>query len=359
MHLLALFPLLFPLPSQQPAAPAPAAAKPAPLAVGQPAPDLQIARWLAEPKKPGSVSSSSGTGKRGEALVTGPAPRWSNHHEAKIVFHAPLAATLPVLAEFAEAGSDRGLALVGWTVADDEKQATETTRRLGDGVALGVPADGSPLHPLAPELLVIGPSGELVWCGTAAQEKELVAAVGEALSRPCAKPLGAPLAPELAPALADYWDGNWAKARAAAEKLAKKAEGQVAGDAKRLAGAVDEYERELGIAADDAAGKGQMHELVEIEALLSAGLPGAVQKRVSEKVKEISGKSLQGGSADDARKWLEIAARRPLFFPVRNEPAGERYAHELEQFVKRSSNLTGPQQRALALVERWKQRKPR
>jgi len=350
MQLLLSLAVLFP--AQEPA-------PPALFAAGQPAPDLQIERWVVEPRKPsGTTSSSSGTGLKGEPRFSGPALRWSNFHEAKIVFHAVLTETLPVLAELADAGSDRGLSVVGWTIADDEAKAQEGLKRLGEGAWLGVPKQGGPLGPLAPELLVIGPSGELVWAGGAKEEKAFVAAVGEALARPRAKPLGAPLAPELAAALEDYWSGAWAKARSAAEKLSKKpgAE-QAAGDAKRLLAAIDELERDLGVAAQEAASKSQTAELVEIEALLAKGLPGAVQKRVAELVKEIAGKTLQAGSADDARKWLEIAARRPLFFPARDEPAGERYAHDLEQFVKRSANMTGPQQRALAQFERWKQRK--
>ena len=342
------------LPAQDPAAPA----TPAAFSVGQPAPDLSIERWIVEPKPNKNSSSSSGTGKRGEATFSGAAQRWSNWHEAKIVFHAPLAASLPVLAELADAGSDRALSLVGWTIADDEAKAKEGLKRLGDGAWLGVPKSGSPLGPLAPELLVLGPNGELVWAGSAKDEKALLAAVDEALARPRAKPLGAPLAPEYATALADYWKGAWAKARAAADKLVKKGGSDaLVADGKRILAAVDEVERDLGTAAQEAAGKSQMHELVEIEWLLGTGIPGATQKHVSEMVKEISAKSMQGGSADDARKWLEIAARRPLLFPVRDEPAGERFSKELEQFVKRSANVTGPQQRALALLERWKQRK--
>ncbi len=352
MQLLLTLALLFP--AQEPAAPA----TPAAFTIGQPAPDLQIDRWLVEPKPKTSSSSSSGTGKRGEPLVSGSTQRWSNYHEAKIVFHAPLAGTLPLLAELADAGSDRALSLVGWTIADDETKAREVLKRVGEGAWLGVPKSGSPLGPLTPELLVIGPNGELVWAGTGKDEKGFVAAVDEALARPRAKALGAPLAPELAPALTEYWKGAWAKARGAADTLAKKGGSDaLVTDAKRIVAAVDELERDLGVAAQDAVGKMQLHELVEIEWLLGIGIPGPTQKRVSEMVKDIAGKSLQGGSADDARKWLEIAARRPLFFPARDESAGERYAKELEQFVKRSSNLTGPQQRALALLERWKQRK--
>lgn len=351
MHLFFTLALFFP--AQEPAAAAPAA-----FTVGQPAPDLQIERWVVEPKPKTSSSSSSGTGKRGEAVVTGSMQRWSTHHEAKIVFHAPLAATMPLLAELAEAGADRALSAVGWTIADDEAKAKEELKRLGEGAWLGVPKSGGPLGPLAPELLVLGPNGELVWAGGAKDEKAFTAAVDEALARPKAKPLGAPLAPEFAAALTEYWKGAWGKARSAADKLVKKGGSEaLVADGKRIVAAVDELERDLGVAAQDAAGKTQMHELVEIEWLLGTGLPGPTQKRVSEMVKEISGKSLQGGSADDARKWLEIADRRPLFFPARNDAAGERYAKELEQFVKRSSNLTGPQQRAVGLLERWKQRK--
>jgi len=352
-----MLPLLFLslfLPVQEPVA-QPVA--PAPFVVGQPAPDLQFERWVTEPKKSTGSTSSSRTGPKGEPIVIGPTQRWSNFHEAKIVFHASLAASLPPLVALADAASDRALSIVGWTSADDEAKAREGMRALGEGVWLGVPKVGSP--PL-PELCVIGPSGELVWTGPTKDEKAFVAAVEEALARPRGKPIAAPLAPELNPALNDYWKGAWAKARSAADKLAKKGGSEkLVADAKRLCAAVDELERDFGVAAQDAVGKTQFYELVEIESLLGSGLPGATQKRVSEMLKETSGKTMQAGSVDDARKWLEIAARRPLFFPVRSEPAGERYAHELEQFVKRSSNLAGPQQRALGLVDRWQQRKSR
>src|SRR6185295_14957647 len=98
MQLLLSLAFLFPV--QDPAA----AGAPAAFTVGQPAPDLQIERWLVEPKKPsGSSSASSGTGLKGEPRVSGPTQRWSTFHEAKIVFHAPLAASMPLLAELADA----------------------------------------------------------------------------------------------------------------------------------------------------------------------------------------------------------------------------------------------------------------
>ncbi|MBK7642964.1 MAG: hypothetical protein IPJ19_07920 [Planctomycetes bacterium] len=359
MHILLTLPLLFPaLPQDPPPAAAPETPHAA-LVVGQPTPKLRLEPWIVEPKKPENVGVSSRSGVKGEPLGEF-AQRWSNHHEAWIVFRAPLAQNLPLLAQLGDACSDRALGLVAWTDADGEAAAKEGLGLFGGGAYLGIPHENSPLGADTPELLVVGPSGELVWTGTAAQEKDFLAAVGEALARPKAQRFDAPFAPELAGVLTDYWKGSWAKARAAADKLARKGGNEaLVADAQRLVAAVDELERELSVAAQQAIPTGQLAEAVEIETLLDDGLPGATRKHVGELLKDVAGKSLQGGAVEDARKWLEIAAKRPLFFPARSEPAGERFAKELEQFAKRSSNQAAPQQRALALLERWKQRKAR
>lgn len=334
----------------------------APLLVGQPAPDLAIDHWVVEPRKPTQAGAEVRPDKKGFAGGSWAPQRWSNWHEAKLVVRASATERNALLADLASACADRELAVLAWTSAADEAKSKELVQALGDRVWLGIPKSASVLGELAPEVCVIGPSGELVWTGAVKEEKALLAAVGEALARPKARPLGAACANELVPVLADYWKGAWSKARAAADKLARKpAEGDAAlraqADAKRVLVAIDELEKDLDAAARDAAAKSKLAELVEIEALLVSGLPGAVQKRVSDEVKELSGKSMLGGTADDARKWLELAARRPLCFPVREDGGGERYSHELEQFVKRSSNSAAPQQRAQTLIERWKQRK--
>lgn len=337
----------------------PASRPPPALVIGQPMPVIGFERWIVAPKKGTGLEVGSSSEIGGSQKFRGPAPRWSARHEAKLVFRAPVLERLPLLAELARASSDRELVLVGWTLAGDEERAKADVQRLGETVTLGVPKEGE-LGPLSPELCVIGPSGELVWAGKAAEEKELLAAVSEALARPKAPTLDAPLVPELAGALADYWKGAWAKARTAAEKPLKKAApgtDRLQGDAKRLLAAIDALEHALADEAQLALTKGQVHEAVEIEALLASGLPGPSARRVAEMLKDVASQSLQTGAIDDARKWLEIAAKRPLFFPERDDGGGERYARELEQFVKRSSNMHGPQQRALALVERWKQRK--
>lgn len=352
--------LVLSIPVQEPAAPQGGA----PLVVGQPAPDLAIERWVVEPKPAASLGSEARPDKKGFASGSFAPQRWSSWHEARLVVRAGASERNALLADLASACADRELVVVAWTSAAEEAKSKELVAALGEKVWLGVPKPESVLGELAPEACVIGPSGELVWTGALKEEKALLAAVAEALERPKARPLGAPLARELAPVLSDYWKGSWSKARAAADKLAKKpAEGDAAlrvqSDAKRVVVAIDELEKDLGDAARDAAGKSKLAELVEIESLLVAGLPGAVQKRVSEAIQEQAKKSMLGGTADDARKWLDLAARRPLFFPAREDGGGERYAHDLEQFVKRSANNAGPQQRALTLIERWKQRKAR
>ncbi len=353
--------LVLSTPAQDPVAPA-APKGGAPLVVGQPAPELGLGPWIVQPQKSGNASAEVRPDKKGFQTGSWPVQRWSSWHEAKLVVRATSTERNALLADLANAASDRELMVIAWTSAADEAKSKELVKALGDKVWLGTPKADSVLGDLAPEVCVIGPSGELVWCGAAKDEKALLAAVGDALARPKARPLGAPLAAELVPVLADYWKGSWSKARAAADKLAKKpAEGdealRVQADAKRVVVAIDELEHDLDDAARDAAAKSKTPELVEIESLLVAGLPGATQKRVTDQVKEISGKSMMGGSADDARKWLELATRRPLLFPVREDGGGERYAHDLEQFVKRSANVAAPQQRAMTLLERWKQRK--
>ncbi|MCC7172107.1 MAG: hypothetical protein IT459_16805, partial [Planctomycetes bacterium] len=273
-----------------------------------------------------------------------------------------LTGRLASLYDLAVANEDRQLFVLALGAEADSEELDQQWRTAGVPGALGFvkehalyadPARG------AKSTFVVGRSGELVWLGDPSKdEKGFVAALDVALDRRPAPRITPPSVDALGPALVDYYAGRFDKARAAAKKLAAtKAktdeQKQLVEAAAEVVQAVDEHERVLASRVKLAGGMTKVGELVELDAILKAGFKAPTANLAEEALTESAGRSLMGISKDDYEVWLDLSRRRPVFFPRRTDDGGKKFADELEQYVRRSSNSLEPTQRARELLERF------
>lgn len=346
---------------------------PALLVVGQRAPDVFPDRWQVK-KKNGVVvkntSANGGLAGMGDleqmlASMQGD-PSLDKLHGATVIVHrTPLAnaARWKQVLDLAEANRDRGALAIAIVAEED---ATAATQRLeNEGLAWPVGVVGpDPISPYArDEFALIGPSGELVALTTRFEDIEAV--FDDVLARPSTLPLERVLAVPVAPLLADYWTGRYAVARDAADRLAKKLERgtseddkRAAADAAYLVDRIDAQQKELVAEAAKARADAAIERLVDLDEIFSRGFRGPVSRTAADALKLLVAQSLMSVRMYDWQKFRELTAKRPLYFPRRDDATARKLVKQLEAFVKSSSNDAAAQQRSRALIERFRQRHP-
>jgi len=349
------------------------------LRVGQTAPPLEDCEWTLglDGVPPGAevdappITVGTGFGSTGVTFKKPArgAPSLEALHGSVVVIsvvdsHAPemVAKGLPMLRDLATAASDREFGLVLLCEASDVDGAQRAIDYAGPIGAFGHPrAEASALYSDraargAHATFVVGRSGELIWMGdVVGAAKDFAAAVDAAFARRAAPRIDRTLSPTLEPALAEYWSGRFEKARALFARAAKAAKDdvRVLEDAKLALARIDAHEADVTARVRSAAATDNVEALVELEAILEAGFEAPTRRIATEELKRIDNRTLMAGRTTDARKWRELAAQRPLFFPARADSEGKRYAKDLQAFLKATVNQTPAVHAARALLDRF------
>ncbi len=274
---------------------------------------------------------------------------------------------IPLVNDLVRANRDRELAAVSICASDDEGgDASARPTRLHMTHAVGVAKEGECPY-LVPgeggigQLFLVGRSGLLLWRGDPVREQEaFLEAVRLALGQPAAPCLERDLRPELGEACAEYCAGRYGLARSLAEKVrgrfeeaaGEEAEG-IAADAEHLIGLVSRLEQEHLDSARDALVKHRsMRFMVSID-VLSRGFPKTRSSRLAQEMVKESVRGRFAGSFRDARDWFEIRGERPPLFPARRDREGDRFAREIEKYLRKTHNDVGATQEARRLMEAY------
>lgn len=361
---------------------APASAPELRMRVGQTAPPLDECTWVQ-----GTQGADAGTvvrrvgGDAGGELPFSPedieaavqsigAPQLNELHGRVVVVHTfdshdpeMIASGLLTLRDLSKAAADRRFMVVSLCDPSDVDGArrafeyAEMENPLGHlkGASAGRYFDREKLGSRA--AFVVGRSGELVWQGDLVRDhKGFCAAVDVALARFEAPRIERTVDVALEAALAEYWSGRFEKARALLKKFNKpnKDASTVAADAEHVLALIDAHERDLVARARQAGAAQAIEKLVELDLVLQAGFDRPSKIVAQEELKRIDATTLMAGRTVDARKWSELAAERPLFFPTRNDAEGKKFAKALESFVRSTPNSTPPTQKAKKLLDQFR-----
>jgi len=365
-----------PLPPLQPPSGEPLAPDAAPTwkpAVGQPAPEVAFATWITEPNAKG-VTTTTSVSNVGGVPVSRRAKTLAELADHVVIVHtfawddrAARDVALPLVRDLLAANGDRKLTAIGIASVLDvtEARAAAKALQLEHPIALEKLTESrSPYVDLRAHsacwAFVVGRGGGLEWQGNPAEdEKGFLSAVDAALDRHPVGRLERPLHERLGKALAEYYDGKLSRAVALAQderKAAEKADERTsAQDAQLLERAARDTQlawlRDLG----DAAAKGDATRYVTIAKACKLGLArGDAQKELERLDKEAHKDGLFEMRLLESQKYLDMLSARPVLFPVRKEPAGDKFAQRLEAFLRATNSSTDETRTARALADRYR-----
>lgn len=288
------------------------------------------------------------------------------HGKVVLVHPVPAEAgdpTLELLADLAEACEDRDLRLVGLAA----EGSLQSWKLAGLGVSWPVaevvpgesawwPAEGRP--PVA----VVGRAGEVRWSGAPLDDEQaFLEAVDTALRLPRGPRLAADPGPELAEVAEALWQADWLRAEKEARKAEKSLSGQrdeasraAARRAEDVLAALERHGEDLLAEATGAVRADQGLVYWRARTALEQGFPRSPWAREAKALEKEAMRSNLVLVFVDAEKYLtDVHPERPILFPVRRSPEGDRFVRTLEKFVKASDNAAGTTLHARRMLERY------